>query len=183
MVSLNTQVRAERMRQQTDNARIEELEARPQKVRNTYETFQTSLFAAHPELKVSRGLFPTFEIETAVALIPDSRTAILEYVVTDEQTFLFVLTSGSGAKRRVAIKAYSTKIKRSELSNLVEDFRKLLAVNHPGFRQPGQRLYDLLVKPAEQELEGKATVCIVPDGLLWDLPFQALQNDDDKISS
>jgi CHAT domain-containing protein len=180
MVSLNTQVRVERMRQQTDNARIEELEARLQKVRNTYETFQTSLYAAHPELKVRRGLFPTFGIETAAKLIPDSRTAILEYVVTDEQTFLFVLTRSADTKRRLAVKAYSTKIKRSELSNLVEDFRKLLAVNHPGFRQSGQRLYDLLVKPAQQELQGKATVCIVPDGLLWDLPFQALQNNADK---
>ena len=81
MVSLNTQVRVERMRQQTDNARIEELEARIQKSRNAYETFQTSLYAAHPELRVRRGLSPTFEIETAAALILGSRTAILEYVV------------------------------------------------------------------------------------------------------
>jgi CHAT domain-containing protein len=79
------------------------------------------------------------------------------------------------------VKVYTIKIERSELSNLVENFRKLLAINHPGFHQSGQRLYDLLVKPAEQALQGKATTCIVPDGLLWELPFQALQNNADKF--
>jgi CHAT domain-containing protein len=181
MVSLNTQVRLERMRQQPDNARLEGLEASLQKARNKYETFQTALYATHPELRSRRGLFPTFELESAAALIPDSRTAILEYVVTDDQTFLFVLTKSADTKPKVEVKVYTIKIERSELSNLVENFRKLLAINHPGFRQSGQRLYDLLVKPAEQSLQGKATTCIVPDGLLWELPFQALQNNADKF--
>ena len=180
LVYLNTQIRLERMREQPNNARIEDMEARLQKARNAYETFQTSLYALHPELRVRRGLFPTFEFETAAALIPDSRTAFLEYVVTDEQSFLFLLTRSSDAKRSLKVEAYSIKINRSNLSNLVEDFRNLLAINHPGFRQSSQQLYELLIKPAEKELEGKATVCIIPDGLLWELPFQALQNDTDK---
>ena len=31
--------------------------------------------------------------------------------------------------------------------------------------------------PAEATLKGKSAVCIVPDGALWDLPFQALMSD------
>jgi CHAT domain-containing protein len=180
MVSLNTQVRLERMRQQPNDTQIESLEARLQKARNAYQTFQASLYAAHPELGVRRGVFPTFEIEKIVALIPDSQTTILEYVVTDEQTFLFVLTKNPDTKRSLRVKAYSIKIKRGDLSKLAEEFRRMLAANHPGFRQSGQKLYDLLIKPAQQELEGKATVCIIPDGLLWELPFQALQSEADK---
>lgn len=180
MVTVNTRIRAERMRQQPDDARIEKLEDHLRQTRIAYETFQTSLYAAHPELKAKRGLFPVFDITKAATFIPDFRTAVLEYIVTEDQTFLFVLTRSSAGEGKLEIKVYPIKIKKSELSTVVEDFRKLLSVNHPGFRQPGQRLYDLLVKPAEQQLQGKATVCVVPDGLLWDLPFQALQNNTDK---
>jgi CHAT domain-containing protein len=62
----------------------------------------------------------------------------------------------------------------------VERFRNLLSTNHPGFRQTGLELYDLLIKPAEPYLNNKSTVCIVPDDTLWNLPFQALQNARDK---
>ncbi len=180
MVFLNSQIRAERMRQQPEVTRIEELEARLQKVRNSYEAMQASLYSAHPELKAKRGLFAPFQMKDALALIPDDRTALLEYVVTEDQTILFVLTRNSREQDDVAVKAYPIRIKKGELAALVEDFKKLLAVNHPGFRRPGEQLYDLLIKPAEQFLNGKATLCIVPDGILWELPFQAVQTGADK---
>ena len=180
MISLNSQIRVERMRHQIDNARIKELETRLQKVRNDYEAFQTALYAKHPGLKTKRGLFSTFEMKDALALMPDNRTALLEYVVTDEQTILFVLTRSSTERASIDVKVFPIRINRGELSGLVQEFRKLLAVNHPGFRKPGERLYDLLLKPAEQALQGKATLCIVPDGFLWELPFQALQTGSDK---
>jgi CHAT domain-containing protein len=179
IVSLNTQVRVERTRPQRDDAHIAELDADLIKARNAYEVFQSALYSAHPELKAKRGLFPAFEIQSAAAVIPDSRTALLEYVVTDERTFLFVLSRGRKGTR-VDVKVYPINIKSNELYNLAEEFRKLISVNHPGFRQPGGRLYELLVKPAEEQLRAKSTLCIVPDGPLWDLPFQALQNDEDK---
>ena len=179
MVSLNTKLRIERMRQQADDARITETEADLRKARNAYEVFQSTLYSAHPELKARRGLFPAFDIESTADLISDTRSALLEYVVTEEQTFLFVLSKGTKGTR-VDVQVYTINIKSNELSALVEEFRKLLSVNHPGFRQPGQRLYDLLVKPAEDQLQARTSLCIVPDGLLWDLPFQALQNNADK---
>jgi CHAT domain-containing protein len=36
------------------------------------------------------------------------------------------------------------------------------------------------LKPAQKELEGKAAVCIAPDGGLWELPFQALLSTGDR---
>jgi CHAT domain-containing protein len=180
MVSLNTQIRGERMRQQPDETRIEELETRLQKARNSYEAFQAGLYATHPELRVKRGLFPAFTIEDAGEFVSDTRTTVLEYVVTDEQTFLFVLTRDATTRGKVNVGVYSININKSALSAMVERFRNVLSTNHPGFRQTGLELYDLLIKPAEPYLNNKTTVCIVPDDTLWNLPFQALQNARDK---
>src|SRR5947207_15491191 len=44
-----------------------------------------------------------------------------------------------------------------------------------GCADDARRLYGLLLKPAEGQLKGKTSLCIVPDGILWDLPFQALE--------
>jgi CHAT domain-containing protein/Tfp pilus assembly protein PilF len=180
LVSLNAQVRVERMRQQPDYARIDELENRLQKARNAYEAFQTALYAAHPELKAKRGLLPPFVLEEATALIQDYQSAILEYVVTEDQTFLFLLTKSPTRNTRLQLDVYSIEIKKSLLSDIVKEFRDLLSVNHPGFRSSGRRLYDLLIRPAEQALKGKTSVCFVPDDLLWELPFQALQAPSDQ---
>jgi len=113
-------------------------------------------------------------------MIGQARTVLLEYVVTNERTFLFVLTRVSISPAKIEVEVYSISARRSDLVNLVEDFRKLLAANHPGFRRRGGELYNLLVKPVEPLLRGKTTLCIVPDGPLWELPFQALQTPADK---
>jgi CHAT domain-containing protein len=132
-------------------------------------------------MKVKQGLLSQFTMQDASTLIPDNRTALLEYAVAGERTFLFVLTRDSKRQSKIEIRAYSIKAGRDELSKLVGNFRNLLAVNHPGFRKPGEQLYELLVKPVERQLIGKTTVCIVPDGPLWELPFQALQTTADKF--
>ncbi|HEY8187288.1 MAG TPA: CHAT domain-containing protein [Pyrinomonadaceae bacterium] len=34
--------------------------------------------------------------------------------------------------------------------------------------------YELIIGPADQQLKGVKTIGIIPDGFLWNLPFQAL---------
>ena len=180
IVSLNTQIRAERMNPESNDARVGELETRLEKARRAYETFQASLYAAHPELKTKRGVFSAFTSEDAASVIPDSRTAVLEYVVTGDQVFVFALTKDSTNLAKVRVEVRSIKIMKSDLADIVDKYRSLLATNHPGFHQAGCELYDLLVKPIEPYLRDKTTICIIPDGPLWNLPFQALQSADDK---
>ncbi len=42
-------------------------------------------------------------------------------------------------------------------------------------------LYDLLLKPAQAQLRSKTNVVIAPDSNLWDLPFQALVNNNGRF--
>jgi CHAT domain-containing protein len=173
LVSLNTQISRESLRPQPDSARLNDLKAQLQKARLDYEAFQTALYATHPELKAQRGEAQPLTLEQARELLPDAQSALLEYLVTDERTYLFALTRNT-ARTAVELKVHSLEIKRNELGERAARFRETLAKGSPGFRQPARELYDLLLKPAAAQLRGKTSLVIVPDGALWELPFQAL---------
>ena len=180
IVALNTQLKRESLLSQPDQTRVSSIEARLKKARFEYDAFQTRTFAAHPELKIQRGETEPLTIKEVGELIPNSRTALLEYVVTEEKTYLFVLTKdgkrASGDSSSVEVKVYPISAKAQVIAKRVLEFRQKLATNSLDFREPAQQLYDLLLRPAQKALEGKTTVCIVPAGPLWELPFQALQS-------
>lgn len=179
VVSLNTQISRENLRSQSDPARLSDLKAQLKKVRLEYEAFQTALYVAHPELKRQRGEVEMLTSEQARALLPDAQGALLEYAVTDERTYLFTLTANTDGTT-TELKVYTLEIKRKELDDRVARFREALASGSLGFRQPARELYDLLLKPAAAQLQGRASLVIVPDGSLWELPFQALQPDPNR---
>src|SRR5204862_1349591 len=62
------------------------------------------------------------------------------------------------------------------LTEKVESFRRALAERDLEFSKPARALYDLLLAPARAQLQNKTNLVIVPDGALWELPFQALQS-------
>lgn len=179
IVSVNSRISIERQRKQPDTVFLSSLKAQLQKARLEYEAFQTSLYIAHPELKAQRGQIEPVTLEGASRLLPDARTAVIEFVAGREHTYLFVITKDGRAsadlKAKPELRVYSVPIKSAELSKRIERFRALLAEGNLDFQEPARQLYDLLLKPAERQLKGKSTLCILPDGALWELPFQALQ--------
>jgi CHAT domain-containing protein/tetratricopeptide (TPR) repeat protein len=168
LVSLNSQLTTEVRRDKPDMSRMAELKASVEKARLEYEDFETRLYVAHPELRVQRGEAATITSEELTALLPDDASAVLEYVVGENQTHLFVVTKGSD------VRVYTVPIKRDELAKQTEAFRQQLAARDLGFRTSAVKLYELLIKPAQAQLQGKTNLIIVPDNTLWDLPFQAL---------
>lgn len=175
LVSLNAQIYNEKVRQQQDEPRLADLNARLQKARLQYEDFQTNLYAAHPELKAQRGEAQPLDLKDSANLIPDSSTALLEFAITENKTYLFVLTKGkAGAQAAADLRVYTLNIKQKELADRAQRFRKRLAGLDVSFADLATSLYDLLLKPAQAQLRMKTALVIVPDGVLWELPFQAL---------
>jgi CHAT domain-containing protein/tetratricopeptide (TPR) repeat protein len=173
LTRLNMQLARATQSDKPDAERITEFRSRLEKARLNYEAFQTSLYAAHPELKVQRGEAPVINAEELTALLPDATSALLKYIVTDDKTYLFAITKAAG-KTEAEVRVYTLPIKGDELAKQTEAFRRQLAVRELGFRASAARLYELLLKPAQAQLQGKTNLVIAPDDKLWDLPFQAL---------
>lgn len=143
-----------------------------------FEEFQLRIFAAHPELRVQRGEMKPVTVEETASLLPDRGTAAIEYLIGEKNSFLFV-TSTSAAKKAV-LSIISIDVKEKDLSNMIMTFRSQLSNGDLDFQHASRALYDLLLSPVEKQLAGKTNLIIVPDGPLWDLPFQALMDDKGK---
>lgn len=173
IVDLNNEIAQESRKQISDPARLKTLNEALGAARIEYETFQDSLYAAHPELRTSRAQTRPAAFGDINGLVTNSTTAFLEYVVTDSETYLLVLTKSQDSKSPI-LRAYPIAISANEIAKRTRDFRDMITTQS-AFADDARRLYDLLLKPAEGQLKGKTSICIVPDGILWNLPFQALE--------
>jgi len=182
IASLNTRMQGESARARPNQTRISELEASLEQARLDQRAFQAQLYIAHPELRVRRGEAQTLTLEQAGGLLTDSRTALLEYAVAGDHTFLFVVTASPGKVRdRTVLKLYDLNIKRNDLVERVQKLNQRIANNDIEFDAPARDLYNLLIAPARQQLQGKTALVIVPDDILWEMPFQALRSSDGRF--
>ena len=148
------------------------LEQRRDDLRLKQTAFMSRLYANHPDLQVLRGSSPVLNLEQLTALVPLKTEALIQYVSAEECTWMFVVTRNQQGAARV--EAWKIPVKRSELTERAAQFRDAIARRDPGFRKYSRALYDVLLKPAAASLAGKTRVRLVPDGPLWELPFQAL---------
>ena len=180
LVNLNSKLVSESRSEKSDPARVASLKQALAKARLEYEDYETRLYASRPQLRVQRGEAPIIRREELKGLLPDSASALLEYVVGADETYLFVVTNSAG-KPEVDVHVYTLPVKQKELAKQTEAFRQQLAGRDLGFGPTALRLYDLLLKPAEAQLRGKTNLIISPDNTLWDLPFQALKTANDRF--
>src|SRR5205814_8270291 len=115
LVSLSSQLTTESRRDKPDATRVTELKANVEKARLEYEALETALYVAHPELKDHRGEAPIIQPVELTAFLPDTATALLEYVVANEKTYLFVI-SKTPAKDEAAIQVYTLPVARDQLA-------------------------------------------------------------------
>lgn len=178
LAALNTLIYRERLQTQPNETRLGELNAQLEKLRLEQEAFQAGLYAAHPELKLQRGELRPLSLDEISSLLPDPRTAILEYVVAEEQTYLFVITRAApnSAEASVSLQVYPLNLTRNEITALAERFRRRIANRSFDLNELAGELYRRLLQPAHSQLSNKQALIIIPDGSLWQLPFQALQS-------
>ena len=162
----------------TPPAKLQELEAAAAEAKRAHESFRERLYLEHPEIRVNRGEMSKASLSDAAPVLQNSRSAVLEYVASGDKVVVFAITLNATGKPEV--KAFPIAIDPKALSEKVRNYRETIASGGLGFAKPSRELYDLLLKPAESRIFGKSNLIIVPDGPLWDLPFQTLQIADGK---
>ena len=182
VASLESQLDHESQARASTEARRSTLKARLLETRAAYADFRQKLFLIHPRLKLDRGELPPLKLEELRSLVTDTSTALLEYVVTENNTYLFVVTtekdSTPGRTKRpvtIELKVYPLEVRNYELTSKVRQFERQISERSPDYAALARELYDLLIKPAEDQLVLKTKLVVVPDGVLWRLPFEAIQ--------
>jgi CHAT domain-containing protein len=109
------------------------------------------------------------------ALLPDAKTALLEFIIAEEKVYLFVLHRPT-ARTSPELRVFPLALTKTQLTEQVTRFRREVAERKLGFTASATALQQQLLNPAQAMLTGKTSLVIVPDGVLWELPFQALMN-------
>ena len=182
VISLKLQVSRIQDSSNPQAARLENIRNRASAARTALQAFRRGLQLKHPQLKANRGELPPFTLESVRPLLTNN-TALLEYAITDDKILLFVITTNPnfGMRERPVIRMYSLSLGRADLVRLSKRFQELIATRDEAAPQAARELYDVLLKPAEEQLAGKAKLIIVPDGVLWEIPFEALQKADQYL--
>ncbi len=187
VASLEIQLERDSEQRSQSETRRSELQEKLRRSRAAYVDFRRKAFSANPGLKISRGELGPPKLDDIRLLITDTSTALLEYTITETNTYLFVLTADkTGAKTprgkrqmEINLKVYPLEVRHAELASRVRHFQQLLSSRADNFHELAQELYVLLVKPAEDQIGLKTKLVVVPDGILWHLPFEALQASED----
>jgi CHAT domain-containing protein len=140
-----------------------------------YAEFQTALYAGHPELALRRTAFdPPSAAAVAAQLNPG--TAAVEYFIGSDAVFAMVIGAGDAT-----VHFYKLAVSPKIVLQQAAAFRTALATRALGFQPLARALYAELLEPL-REIRGKKGIVLVPDGALWNLPFQAMQSANGKYT-
>ncbi|MBI1765043.1 MAG: CHAT domain-containing protein [Acidobacteria bacterium] len=171
---LNAQLARENEKQQPNTVRVQALTKQWQQTRLAYDAFLQRLYRLHPQLKTLRGEGPAVTALQAGQLVMDERRALLAYSETEDRIVLFLFSKEHAAKTP-ALKIFALGSNRGELYQRLTQLQTALVARNAAADAQLRELYDELLEPARAQLEGKTQLIIAPDGLLWNLPFAALQ--------
>ena len=174
MTAISTQLARGRDKGSATSELTSALTEKLQRARLAYESFETTLHAAHPEVRAQRGEVTPPSSAQIGQLLQQGRRAVFEFVVGEKRSVLFALTSTSGPEGALKMRVHALPITSQQLQRRIAELRSLLSKPNLSYRDQARRLYRLLLGPAAEQLREATELCIVPDGALWELPFQAL---------
>jgi CHAT domain-containing protein/predicted negative regulator of RcsB-dependent stress response len=150
-----------------DAARVATLTRNVDAARLARDELTSQLYIRHPELSLARATIPLPDLDEIRRRIP-ADGVVLEYLVDIDFSWLVTIT------RDDAPRFHRIPIGRVGLAKRVARFQQRIARRYFGYRPEAQRLYGLLLAPADDVLRTKKIVCIIPHDSLWTLPFQVL---------
>jgi CHAT domain-containing protein len=155
------------------------LAGRLEESRLQIDAFVADMAAKYPQA-VPMWAPPPAMTESALRdLLTEPSLAIVEFMITDDRLHTFLIRRGAGG--HVSVHARTKEIRREDFGRRITGFAAALSRADVGYRTEARKLYEMLLGPLSPHLKGVRTVCIIPDGPLWQLPFEALVAGDGRF--
>ena len=155
-----------------DSSKITALESELKKANEEREQLETEIRQKHP--RYAELQYPAPLNLKAIQQLLDGKTVMLEYYLEKDASFLFAISKHNFLAARLPAGSILTNEVKS-LRDAVANPNRLALSN---YLQKARSLYQKLVEPAAKLLTDKHTLIIVPDGILYYLPFEILLQSD-----
>lgn len=176
---INKAIYEEQLKRRPNVGVLNALKKKLDMLREQYTSYREMLSASHSTLKLQAKQPIIISLSNITALNGMPNVVILNFLVTKTQTLLFVVTASS-LQKMANLQIHKINIPKDELFKRSRRLYSLLSQQHPSFNTEARALYELLLKPVEEQIRNIKTLCIIPDDVLWDLPFQALIQPDGR---
>jgi len=168
LTALEANLEKEQQKPTPDNAeKIRALHNRHLLLQNEYKAWRDNFEREYPDyfqLKYQSQVAAIADLQRAL----DEQTAILEYFVDEQTVYLFLITKNTfevvalpvDKNFSAEVGAYFAAVKR--------------ALDRQDFLRQSAKLYAALIKPIAGSLVRKKKLVIIPDDILFFVPFEAL---------
>jgi tetratricopeptide (TPR) repeat protein len=142
--------------------------------RRALSAFRARVVARYPQLRLTQGDSRLVQLADLAPLV-DASTVVVAFSVLPARTRVTVLSRGS-AGAPVRSSTYDMLLPQAQLARDVAAFRGGIASRDLGVAVQARAWFTRLLGGAATSLARATRLIVVPDGDLWDLPFQALQD-------
>ncbi len=137
------------------------------------ERFRSELYALHPRLQQRRLATDPDPAAVWERSLPEGGLAV-EFVLAEQDTVAFLVSRRVGGGLDVEVRRLG--IGAAFVGRRVEILEAAMRTRDLAFVAVARELYQSLLEPLEDRLRGSTVLCIIPDGILWRVPFQVLRN-------
>ncbi|MFH1197167.1 MAG: tetratricopeptide repeat protein [bacterium] len=163
-----------------------------------YIEFVTETVKQQPSLRnhFSNSVNPQKFLSQKRNIAPD--LAVLLYLISDNNLYVFAATSDSVFAKVVDVKkefiedkiqqfysmlknpSFKVHTGSSQRGVIPEGEEEIMAEDENKFKELSNELYGYLLAGIEKEISGRKKIAVIPNGILYYLPFQVLGTFDDK---
>ena len=161
----------DRARNDKNEKAVAELTERLHQIRAARASFADGLLARSERRGAARREVDRAGLLDLIATLP-ARSAAVEYIVGERDLHIFAISRDPSGKPRVI--ARTRPIPRKAVEQSVTSFLDRLSGNDLRVNVSGREVYELLIQPIENEIAGVDALLVLPDEILWRVPFAAL---------
>lgn len=169
LVRLNAELLALRSAAQPEVERGAALTAAQRRARWALETFYSQLRSAHPAAVRDALAAATWSPAQSLG----AGTWAAEYTVLEDRTYLFLLPPPREGRAR-AVEVVTIAYGEADLAALARQLRERILARRADATETARELYAALLAPLARRAPDLTSLCLIPDGPLWELPFELL---------